>query len=127
MISNTENKVLMQQARESLKNKWGSAIGAAAILLVFNVLAEIPFFGFLIFLLVLPNLQVGFAIFFLSISRNKEANLNQLFESFKDSLKESLGSISLIIPYSKAFVLGINLPCNIKSKALEVPINLDKR
>ena len=111
MISNTENTVLMQQARESLKNKWGAAIGAAAIFLVFNALSEVPYFGFLIFLLVLPNLQVGFASFFLSISRNKEANLNQLFESFKDSrfgtaigayllmcLYIILGFICLIVP-----------------------------
>ena len=110
-ISNTKNVVLMQQARENLKNKWGPAIGVAAILIVFNVLSEIPNFGFFIFLLVIPNLYVGAGIFFLSISRNKEANFNQLFESFQDSrfgtaigayilmiLCIILGFICLIIP-----------------------------
>jgi len=67
----TENSVLMKQAREALSGKWGLAIWA--------------FFLYFLITLIIQNIPkaLGFAIFSLSISRNQNPKLEQIFEGFK--------------------------------------------
>ncbi|KND48079.1 MAG: Integral membrane protein [Parcubacteria bacterium C7867-006] len=106
----TENSVLMSQARESLKGKWGIAIGGFVIYVVFTIaLQEIPKVGSLLGFLVSGSLALGISMFSLTISRNQEIKLKKIFEGFNEfgnalgarffiTLFTILWSLLLIIP-----------------------------
>jgi len=80
----TENKILMKQARESLAGKWGLAVGTFTVyMLIGLIINKIKHVGPIISLIVSGPLVVGLCVFSLSISRNKEARLEQIFEGFK--------------------------------------------
>ena len=89
----TENVDLMRQAREALNGKWGLAIGTFVVYFIIISFLQgpsllFPSSGFLSFptviltLIIVGPLAVGIAIFSLSISRNQEASLGQLFLGF---------------------------------------------
>lgn len=81
----TENKILMAEARESLRNKWGTAVAAFFIYLVIStILAIIPILGSIAIIIIDGPLVLGIAIFSLSISRNSESKINQIFDGFKN-------------------------------------------
>jgi len=81
----TENLILMQMARESLKGKWGLAIGTLIVYFLITVVLQIiPIIGPIAMLILTGPLSVGLAIFSLSISRNKEAKLEQIFKGFNN-------------------------------------------
>jgi len=83
-LSVTENRILMAQARDSLKGKWGLAIGAFVVYVLFFVAIEwIPVIGWLISFLVSGSMSIGFAIFSLSLSRKQEAKWDQIFYGFQ--------------------------------------------
>lgn len=79
----TENIVLMKQARETLKGKWGFVIGVFVIYILFTVVVQfIPLVGRIVSLLISGPLALGITIFSLAISRNQNARLEQIFEGF---------------------------------------------
>ncbi len=88
---NTENTTLMRAARESLKGQWGLAIGT---FLIFTLLTSAPgsvraHGSFLtisstLTLIIGGPLSLGAAIFALTISRGKEARLEQIFQGFNN-------------------------------------------
>ena len=81
----TENVVLMKMARESLTGKWGLAIGTCMVyFLILGIFQIKPMWGAIPVLLVSGPLLLGLSIFSLSISRNEEARLEQLFLGFND-------------------------------------------
>lgn len=119
----TENAVLMKMARESLKGKWGLAIGTFLVYtLIMGSFGAMQRFG-LLSLLIAGPFMLGAATFSLSISRGKDARLEQIFEGFTLYTKALvayllmvlfivLWSILLIIPgiiaglsYSMAFYI----------------------
>ena len=60
----TENAVLMQMARESLKGKWGLAIGTFVVyILITSVLQVIPVIGLIASLIISGPFALGLAIF----------------------------------------------------------------
>ncbi len=66
----TENKVLMQMARESLAGKWGLAIGGFVVYcLVVGIAEAIPKVGGLAAIFITGPMAGGLAIFALSLSR----------------------------------------------------------
>jgi len=80
----TENVVLMQRAREALKDKWGLAIGTFLVYtLILSSLGAIHQPVSLISLLIAGPFALGAATFSLAISRGKEARLELIFEGFK--------------------------------------------
>ncbi len=83
-LSMTENKVLMSQARESLRGKWGLAVGTfvvyVAIAIVINI---IPFLGIILSIFIISPLVFGITMFSLAISRNQNAEFSQLFKGFE--------------------------------------------
>ncbi|MDO9399355.1 MAG: DUF975 family protein [bacterium] len=80
----TENAVLMKMARESLRGKWGIAIGASVIFMVImTVIQIVPVVGFIAYLAITGPMSVGLIIFFLSLSRNQEVEIGQLFKGFE--------------------------------------------
>lgn len=102
----TENGVLMREARESLKGKWGLAIGAFVVyFLVSLVLGIIPFAS----LIFGGPLMLGIAIFSLSISRNQEAKLEQVFEGF-NNFGTALVSYLLIVIFTFLWMLLLIIP-----------------
>ena len=74
----------MAQARESLKGKWGLAIGTYIVfMLIMFAIQLIPIAGFIISFLITGAMSLGLAIFTLSLSRKQDAKLSQIFEGFQ--------------------------------------------
>lgn len=83
-LSSTENRVLMAQARESLKNRWGLGIGTTVVfMLVMIAIQLIPVAGWIISLLISGSMSIGLAAFALSLSRKQDARLSQIFSGFQ--------------------------------------------
>ncbi|MDD2476333.1 MAG: DUF975 family protein [Dysgonamonadaceae bacterium] len=81
----TENAVLMRMAKESLKGKWGLAIGTYIVyVLIVGALQFIPFVGAIGVFIIGGPLILGLSIFSLSISRDQDAKLEQIFEGFNN-------------------------------------------
>jgi uncharacterized membrane protein len=82
-ISTTANSILMTEAREALKGKWGLAVGAAAIwMLLMGAIQGIPAAGGIICLIIGGPLSLGLAIIALAASRKQPAEIGQMFKGF---------------------------------------------
>lgn len=84
----TENAILMRNARESLEGKWLLAVATFFVAMIIvsivqSVLMVIPFGGIAVLLVSAP-LGLGLAMFSLNISRNRNAELEQMFDGFKN-------------------------------------------
>ncbi len=116
-LSQTENKVLMAQARESLSGKWKLAIGTCLVYVLLTVgIAYIPGIGFIAQLIVAGPLTVGISIFSLSIARNQEPKFDQLFEGFQN-FGVTLGTYLLMILFILLWMLLLIIPGIIASIA----------
>lgn len=97
---NKENAILMKMARESLEDRWALAVGVCFLNVIITIAVQlIPLVGMLISLFITGPLTLGLVIFSLSISRDEEASVEQLFEGF-NHLGKSIGAyivISIII------------------------------
>ena len=83
-LSTSENRVLMAQARDSLKGKWGLGIGTTVVfMLIMMVIQLIPIAGWIIGILISGAMSIGLAIFALSLSRKQNAKLSQIFDGFQ--------------------------------------------
>ncbi len=106
----TENVVLMQMARESLKGKWGLAIGTLVVyLLIAVVLRIIPIVGPIASLIISGPFALGFAVFSLSISRNQDAKLEQIFQGF-NNFGTALGAYLLMNLFALLWMLLLIIP-----------------
>ncbi len=105
----TDNVVLMSMARESLKGRWGLAVGTFLVYsLIIGVFGAMRNFG-LIGLLIEGPLILGITEFSLSISRGKEARLEQIFEGFK-FFSQALVTYLLMILYVILWMLLLIIP-----------------
>lgn len=83
-ISVTENQVLMAQARESLRGRWGLAIGTWIVFVVVAGVAQIvPYVGDVLSLVVSGPMTLGWAVFALALSRNDNPRLELIFDGFQ--------------------------------------------
>jgi uncharacterized membrane protein len=83
-ISVTENRLLMAQAREILRGKWGLAVGTFFVFLSINGAAQVvPFVGVIISLVVSGPITLGWAAFALTLGRNGNARLEMIFDGFR--------------------------------------------
>lgn len=109
----TENVVLMRMARESLRGKWGLAIGTFVVYLIIigSVQVATQFFPLsgLLSLLIAGPLVLGWSIFALSISRNQEARLEQIFEGF-NNFGTALGAYLLMVLFTLLWTLLLIIP-----------------
>jgi len=106
----TENAILMQQARESLKGKWGLVIGTFLVyMLIVSAIQIIPFVGAIITLFIGGPFALGLAIFSLTISRNQEASLEQIFKGF-NNFGTSLGAYLLMVLFVILWMLLLIVP-----------------
>jgi uncharacterized membrane protein len=109
-VSVTENRVLMAQARGSLRGNWGLAIGSWVVLAVITVAIQlIPVAGNVLSLLISGPMTLGWAILVLTLSRNSNAKLEQIFEGFQ-RFGTSLGAYLLIIVFVALWSLLLIVP-----------------
>jgi uncharacterized membrane protein len=77
--------MLMSQAKDALKGKWGLAIGTLLIYIILTgVIGSVPKVGSLASLIIGGPFALGLATFSLSLARNKEAKIEQIFEGFNN-------------------------------------------
>jgi len=114
----SSNEELMRMSRESLKDKWGPAIGTYLIYMILTSgiqgssgISPLP--G-LISLIIAGPLALGSAYFALSIARNQEARIEQLFKGF-NTFGTSLVAYLLILIYVVLFLILLIVPGIIKA------------
>jgi uncharacterized membrane protein len=109
-ISKTSNKVLMAQARESLRGVWGLAIGTIAVYFIILLVIElIPFAGGIAVLLITGSMQVGLNTFSLAISRKQNPQFSQIFNGF-NKFGVALGAYLLTIIFVLLWSLLLIIP-----------------
>jgi uncharacterized membrane protein len=114
----TENKKLMQMARESLKGNWGIAIAG---FLIYFLLTSAPHMDsrvappFIVAiagigsLFIAGPLALGISIYTLSISRKQEIKLGQIFRGFKIYWKAT-GTYLLMLLFTLLWTLLLIVP-----------------
>ena len=109
----TENLVLMQMARKSLKDKWGLAIGTFVVymLIIGAIQTTTEFFPLvgLLLLAISGPMVLGIAIFSINISRNQDARLEQIFQGF-NNFNTSLGAYLLMLLFTFLWTLLLIIP-----------------
>ena len=109
----TENVVLMQMARESLKGKWGLAVGTFFVYMLMiaaiQIMAESYPITSLLSLIISGPMAVGIAIFSMNISRNQDARLEQIFQGF-NNFGTSLGAYLLMMLFVLLWTLLLIIP-----------------
>lgn len=105
----TANVVLMRSARESLKDQWGLAIGTflvyTLIMCSFGAMQKVG----VVSLLIAGPMALGAAIFSLSLSRGKEARLEQIFDGFR-FFANALIAYLLVVLYVLLWLLLFIVP-----------------
>lgn len=100
----------MQNARESLKDKWGLAIGTFIIYsLIMGAAGAIKAPGSIISLLIGGPFALGAATFSLNISRGKDAKLEQIFQGF-NRFSTALGAYLLMLLFVILWTLLLIIP-----------------
>jgi len=109
----TENLVLMQMARKSLKDKWGLAIGTFVVymLIIGAIQTTTEFFPLvsLLLLAICGPMALGIAIFSINISRNQDAKLEQIFQGF-NNFGTSTGAYLLMLLFTFLWTLLLIIP-----------------
>jgi len=106
----TENKILMQQAREALLGNWALAIQVTVIyILGLGVIHVIPILGSIISLVIGGPFVVGMAIFSLAISRKQDASVSQLFNGFS-KFALAFGAYILMLVFTILWMLLLIVP-----------------
>jgi len=93
-LSTTENRILMTQARNSLKGQWGTAVSAFIVYMFIAIFLQ-AFFAIGALIIDGP-IFLGLAIFSLSLSRLQEAKVSQIFDGF-NRFGAALGAFFLIM------------------------------
>ena len=106
----TENVVLMRMARESLTGKWGLAIGTFVIyIIIVGAVNIVPVAGIIGSLIISGPMNLGIIIFSLSLSRNQEARLEQIFEGF-NNFGTALSAYLLMALFTILWMLLLIIP-----------------
>lgn len=99
--SSTENRELMARARNSLKGNWGTAVGAFIVYMFISIILmvfmEVDTSGFFAIgsLIINGPLILGLSMFSLSLSRQGEAKVSQIFDGF-NRFGAALGAFFLL-------------------------------
>lgn len=107
---NTENIILLRSARESLKDKWALAIGT---FLIYTILISLPGSArstiSLVSLIIGGPFALGAAMFSLSIARDQEAQVEQIFQGFNRFTTAFIAFLLLIL-YITLWLLLLIVP-----------------
>ena len=105
-----ENRELMAEARASLSGNWGLAVGTFLVyIIIVGTLQVIPVVGSVIGLFIAGPMAVGICMFTLSLSRNENARLEQIFEGFKN-YGTVLGAYLLMVVFIFLWALLLIIP-----------------
>lgn len=106
----TANKELMKMALESLKGKWGLAIGTYLLYaVIIGGISSIPFAGSVGSLIIGGPMMLGVIIFSLALSRGQEAKLEQIFKGF-NRFGIALGTYLLMVLFVFLWTLLFIVP-----------------
>ena len=106
----TANRDLMAQARESLRGKWGLAIGTIVVAQIILIGAQfVPYIGRIGFYVIAGPMDVGLCIFALALSRNQNPQLPQIFEGFQ-KFGVALGAYLLMVLFVFLWLLLLIIP-----------------
>ncbi|MBU1424545.1 MAG: DUF975 family protein [Gammaproteobacteria bacterium] len=110
VISNTENRILMEQALESLKGKWGLAIGAWIVVTLINVGTQaFGDVGALVSIVIAGPITLGWVGFVLALSRNQNPKFGQIFDGF-NRFGTALGAYLLVLLFIFLWMLLLIIP-----------------
>jgi uncharacterized membrane protein len=110
LLSKTANRDLMAQARESLRGRWGLAIGTFLVAqIIVTGVSMIPAVGSIGGLIIDGPISVGMAIFALALSRNQNPQFSQIFEGFQ-KFGVALGAYLLMILFVFLWLLLLIIP-----------------
>lgn len=105
----TPNAELMAQARESLKGKWGLAVGAFVVVMLLSCVQFIPEVGQLILLVITGPLSVGYATFSIALARGEHAEVAQVVSGF-NKFGVSVGAYILMVIFILLWSLLLIIP-----------------
>jgi uncharacterized membrane protein len=106
----TKNADLMKMARESLKGKWGLAIGTFVVyMLIIGAVQFVPIIGPISLLVITGPFALGLTIFSLQLSRNQEPRLEHIFQGF-NNFATSLGTYLLMVLFIILWMLLLIVP-----------------
>ncbi len=113
----TPNVELMKMARQSLTGRWGLAIGTFVIYLILvGALGVIPILGQIGALLIAGPFALGVALFSLSLARDEDARMEQIFSGF-NNFGTALGVYLLMAIIVFLFTLLLIVPGIIRALA----------
>jgi uncharacterized membrane protein len=106
----TKNKILMQQAKASLKGKWWPAVAVSLVYMLVTLGARsIPEVGPIAQLIITGPFMLGLIIFVMNISKNEKAEISQVFDGFKNFWK-SLATYLLMVLFIFLWSLLLIVP-----------------
>ena len=109
------NSELRDAAKESLKGKWGIAIGGCLIYnLIISAVNNIPLIGSLASLVITGPLALGLVWFSIDLAKNNETKIEVIFDGFKEFTKAS-GAYLLMILYIIGWTFLFIIPGIIKA------------
>lgn len=110
MINIHENGLLMVQAREVLRGRWGVAVGGTFLYLAVGTLLVLPKnIGNVLAILAEGAMLLGLTVFSLSLARKQESNVSQVFSGFNDFLR-ALVTYLLMILFISLWTLLLIIP-----------------
>ena len=86
----TTNSELYSSSWEDLKGQWGISIGFILLYAVFSVIVSFTIGLVYLEILISAPLAVGFALFWINVSRKSNPQINDMFKGF-DSYGAALG------------------------------------
>lgn len=106
----TPNRVLMDQAEQSLKGRWGMAIGTCVIyiltVIAINLISGV---GEVISLLVGGPFMLGLSMFSLAVARDENAYLELIFKGFEEFIR-ALSAYLYIFVFTILWLLLLIIP-----------------
>jgi uncharacterized membrane protein len=91
----TENSKLYSSAWEDLKGQWGISIGFFLLFAIFSAIVSFTIGLVYLDILISAPLAVGFALFWINVSKKSNPQINDMFKGF-DSYGAALGSSLLV-------------------------------
>ncbi len=105
-----ENGLLMVQAREALRGRWGVAVGGTFLYLAVGTLLVLPKnIGNVLAIFAEGAMLLGLTVFSLSLARKQESNVSQVFSGFNDFLR-ALVTYLLMILFISLWTLLLIIP-----------------
>jgi len=109
------NSELVSSSLNSLKGKWGLVVGAVLLnAIIISAASKIPYTLSLGSMIITGPLQLGMAIFTLSVFRNEASKIELLFKGF-NNFATSLTAYLLTVLYTLLWSLLLIVPGVIKS------------